>query len=658
MPSLHRAFIIRPFGTKREIDFDRVEAELISPALDRLQIGGRTTLDVLRSGNIRIDMFQALLVADVVIADVSIHNANVFYELGIRHALRRAATVMIRGREGGDRIPFDLFTDRYLAYDDRNPAASVDELVRVLEATIAATETDSPVFQLLPDLVEQEAESFLAVPRGFSAAVERAQADGVAGDLALLAAEIGSVSWQRPALRAVGRAQKALGAMEAARDTWEELRRFDDMDLEANELLGTIYHRLGDLAASDIAIDRVLRPSGLPRHQRAEAWALKGRNAKTRWIEEWNDEPDDDRRTERALASGWLAQSYEHYAAGFRIDLMNYYPGINALAMLVILSELAERHPRTWLNAFADDEDAERELAKLRRRRVELISTVQASIDANQELARAAGKQDLWADVSDADLALYRGDAPARVSGRYDRVRGISPFQVEAVRAQLEMFARLRIHAEAALAGLATLPQSKSRPEPPHVLLFTGHRVDDPGRETPRFPPDRVEVARQEIGAAIDRAVAEHGPRLVGISGAASGGDILFHQECRARGIPTTVYLALPEEEYAARSVSSAGAEWTRMYHDLLDEAPSRTLQQTADLPVWLAHRADYGVWQRSNLWMLHNALAHGIRRVTLIALWNGTAGDGPGGTADMVDQIRRRGGEVIHLGMGTVFPG
>ena len=195
-----------------------------------------------------------------------------------------------------------------------------------------------------------------------------------------------------------------------------------------------------------------------------------------------------------------------------------------------------------------------------------------------------------------------------------------------------------------------------SDPHPPHVLLFTGHRVDDPDRPAPRFPPAKVDLARQEIGAAIDAAIARYGKHLVGISGAASGGDILFQEECQARGIATIIFLALPREEYAAESVSPAGPEWTRRYDDLLERTPVRVFQPSEELPEWLAHRADHTVWQRSNLWMLHNALANGSSRVTLIALWNGQEGDGPGGTRHMVDEVTRRGGAVVRIGLGTVF--
>src|SRR6185295_17259624 len=96
-----RAFIVRPFGKKEDlkknvINFDEIEAKLISPALDRLGVTGRTTGEIVSQGNIRTDMFELLLTADLVVADVSIHNANVFYELGIRHSLRDRHTFMLR----------------------------------------------------------------------------------------------------------------------------------------------------------------------------------------------------------------------------------------------------------------------------------------------------------------------------------------------------------------------------------------------------------------------------------------------------------------------------------------------------------------------------------------------------------------------------------
>src|SRR5215210_1881960 len=114
-----QAFIVRPFGIKQEVDFDKVDKELIQPALTLVGISGSTTSAIVEQGNIREDMFAQLLLADIVIADLSIHNANVFYELGIRHALRDKRTFLIRCSK--DEVPFDLNTDRYLSYEANDP---------------------------------------------------------------------------------------------------------------------------------------------------------------------------------------------------------------------------------------------------------------------------------------------------------------------------------------------------------------------------------------------------------------------------------------------------------------------------------------------------------------------------------------------------------
>src|SRR5262245_19257192 len=127
-----RAFIVRPFRVQEGIDFDRVEQELIAPALSKCGIEGRTTGEITRQGNIREDMFRLLVISDVVIADVSIHNANVFYELGIRHGLQERHTFLIRAEASKDKYPFDLQTDRYFLYDPANPGAKLDEFIAAL----------------------------------------------------------------------------------------------------------------------------------------------------------------------------------------------------------------------------------------------------------------------------------------------------------------------------------------------------------------------------------------------------------------------------------------------------------------------------------------------------------------------------------------------
>ena len=154
-----RAFFVRPFGVKEGIDFDEVERALIRPALERLRdqhdiaIDGGTTGEFIRQGNIREDMFRLLVTADLVVADVSIHNPNAFYELGIRHALRHQHTFLLRAKATEVKYPFDLQTDRYFTYDHADLAGGVESLAAALRSTLSAESTiqGQPGFSAAPE---------------------------------------------------------------------------------------------------------------------------------------------------------------------------------------------------------------------------------------------------------------------------------------------------------------------------------------------------------------------------------------------------------------------------------------------------------------------------------------------------------------------------
>jgi hypothetical protein len=113
----------------------------------------------------------------------------------------------------------------------------------------------------------------------------------------------------------------------------------------------------------------------------------------------------------------------------------------------------------------------------------------------------------------------------------------------------------------------------------------------------------------------------------------------------------------LPRDQYIRESVAPAGPEWVDEFYRLVRSRPVRVLCETKELPRWLQDKPDYNIWQRNNLWNLHNALAAvGGENVTLIALWNGATGDGPGGTADMVAKAQERGAKTIILDTRRIF--
>ena len=660
-----RAFIIRPFGTKNDINFDDVEQKLIDPALTRLGVTGRTTGEIRRQGNIRLDMFQRLLTADLVVADISIHNANVYYELGVRHALRGKHTFMIRGRGAGvkaDEVPFDIKTDRYLTYDGVNPEASVDDLFEGLRQTIKSEAHDSPVFQMLPDLAEQDRARFLPIPRDYREEVQRAMEKKELGDLELLAAEARGFEWEIEGLRLVGRAQFDLKAFEGGRATWEAVRQQDALDEEANTLLGTIYQRLGDLTRSDQALRRVLSRSGLDKAGRAEVRSLLGRNAKSQWTDQWRKGASLPERQRRALVSAHLDESLEAYEAAFKEDLNHFYSALNTLAMLTIQTKLAELMPDVWAERFDDGDTAERELKSRHTHIQKLSASADLSLKATAERLKREERRDVWAEISDADLCFLTSKRPAKVSNAYRKALVDAPaFVSDAVRRQLSLYQELDLlkeNVEAVLSVLEPPPvMTQVAAAPQRVLLFTGHMVDAPDRAEPRFPPEKVEIAKQKIAEAIEAEKQVAGGIAYGIAGCASGGDILFHQVCEAMGIATRIFLAVPRELYIRESVAQAGPHWIEEFNRLVKTRPVRVLCESKELPRWLQDKPDYNVWQRNNLWNLHNALAAaGGENVTLIALWNGATGDGPGGTADMVRKAQERGAKTIILDTKEIF--
>ena len=170
---------------------------------------GGTTGVIVEAGNIRDDVIQELVMADVVVADVSIHNANVFYELGIRHAVRNRATVLIRARI--DEVPFDLKGERYLSYDQADPAAEVQRLVQMLQETLANERVDSPVFQYMPGLTAGNRTALLKVPRDLAEDIGQARERKWAGELRLIAEEVVGLRFEEAALRSVAQASADIG---------------------------------------------------------------------------------------------------------------------------------------------------------------------------------------------------------------------------------------------------------------------------------------------------------------------------------------------------------------------------------------------------------------------------------------------------------------
>ena len=178
---------------------------------------------------------------------------------------------------------------------------------------------------------------------------------------------------------------------------------------------------------------------------------------------------------------------------------------------------------------------------------------------------------------------------------------------------------------------------------PRQALVFSGHMADAPGRPTPRLPATLLPAARKAIDAALDALDA--GPADLALTQGAAGGDLLFAEACAARGVPLQLLLPLPEPRFIQASIAPSAGDWVARYRALCDRlslAPAVLPNPGGD--------DDDDAFERCNRWLLDTAVASGSAHLHLIGLWNGDPGDGPGGTAHMMDEARRRGGQVTWI--------
>jgi class 3 adenylate cyclase/tetratricopeptide (TPR) repeat protein len=165
----------------------------------------------------------------------------------------------------------------------------------------------------------------------------------------------------------------------------------------------------------------------------------------------------------------------------------------------------------------------------------------------------------------------------------------------------------------------------------PPVIVFTGHMIDVPGRERPRFPL----YAEQAVAAAIERKLDEIGAAF-GFTGAAAGSDLLFIEAMRKRHIDTHVILPFARDLFVATSVANQPGDWISRFDEIVTWAEGQRL-----LDVLGGTPLDAGglAFEYGNLVLLGLASLKSQELETDVvglAVWDGESG-GAGGTAATV---------------------
>ena len=404
-------YVAMPFGTKRApdgsaVDFDAVWTRAIEPTMRELGFDVRRADSLETRGVIHKAIYEAVLAADVMIADVSLGTPNVLYELGIRHAVRPSGTVVL---SSDPPVPFDLGLVPVVMYrlaDGVIDDDSVQELSRALSQAVASAlegRVDSPLHELFPEL--SVAPQATHTPRGPVDLLRQRLRDvqRLPGPDAL--DEIRSI--EQVIIRD-GITDHALltDLMLAYRDAaaWEDtvrvIRTFPpDLQSEPSvvQQLALALNRTGDRGAAALELVGLIERGGGD----SETFGLLGRVFKDEWAE--------------TADSQYLDRAIDAYRRGFELDRSDYYPGINLATLLAIRGDAAARA----------------ELA-------DLLPELRLSVDARV----AAGQADYWEVATSLELAVIAGDYGAAAKFVEAALeRAAAPWMTETTARNLELLA-------------------------------------------------------------------------------------------------------------------------------------------------------------------------------------------------------------------------
>lgn len=670
------AFVVMPFGKKTggdgsPYDFNAIYQTLIKPALELAGFEPFRADEATASGDILTDMFQELLLADLVIADLSIDNANAFYELGIRHAFRKRGVVHIQA--GRAYMPFDIFNVRTLPYHINSKGVPDPDFLEQDIQTIARLAHDtwdsdrdaihSPIFNLLTGLGEPDqkalrtplATGFWREYNEWKRRVTIAQRQKRIGDILLLTEEISNTLIKEEAVGVAGRALANMGRNELALAQYRKGLEINPDNLFFQREEAFHLNRIGKADEAIVKIEAILADHP----DDGDAIAYLGRIYKEMWTDSWKWVKDPEKRLWTAFESyHWLMKSYQIYVRGFRTDLDQFYPGINALTLGTILVDLADR--------FDDKDDPDPEIAIIREDLPELAGTLEFAL----EIQAANPNADYWALVSLAELQVMTSNSIQRIVRAYRKAMTASRrnlFFIESSIQQLEILQSLEMRPEFVSVALQVLKEELARihkkeytedveqvSEHDHssgrVFLFSGYSLKSLKgiAKSCSFPDNIEEVVKREIDRLLDEYEVTSDDLAI-TAGMAAGGDLIFIESCVARDIPVGTHMPVLESRYVRDFVGPAGEDWVERFYKMRNHHHVDEYYQT-DL-VGNPKSGD-DVFERNNRWALYSAMARGIDNLRLIALFDdkhGVIQD----TKDnnivrhMIDLTRDAGGQV-----------
>jgi len=331
-------FILMPFGKKpdatgRIVDFDAVYEELVAPAVREAGMEPLRADEEKTGGIIHKPMFERLILCEFAVADLTAANANVFYELGVRHATRPHATVLLFA-VGSGQLPFDVAQLRALPYTlgvDGHPVTTEHDRA-LLTGCLREARTpvhDSPLYQLLEDypaIDHTKTDVFREQVEYSKVMKERLVNARKSGIEAVREVEEGIdnlTNCETGVVVDLFLSYRAVKGWEAMIGLVPKMPQVVAATVLVQEQLGFALNR----AERREEAERVLLELIARRGPASETCGLLGRVYKDRWEAAMKE-------GKNALAQGLLEKAIDAYCQGFEADWRDAYPGINAVTLM------------------------------------------------------------------------------------------------------------------------------------------------------------------------------------------------------------------------------------------------------------------------------------------------------------------------------------
>lgn len=346
-------FVLMPFGTKPDgmggsVDFDSVYQQIIKPAITAAGLEPLRADEELLGGFIHKPMFERLILCEYAIADLTAANANVFYELGVRHAVRPWSTVLLFSQ--GGRLPFDIAPMRTLPYQLNHagsPNAALEDVVALTEllneAKSAARQhekglIDSPLYQIVENYpnVDHTKTDVFREQVTYSETVKRqlatARGQGVEAVRAVAAKLTNLANHEAGVLIDLLLSYRAVSAWSDMTHLIEQLPSPLAHTALVQEQYGLALNREKRREEAEQVLLNLIERRG----PSSETLGILGRVYKDRWEDARN-------KGNHYLANALLEKAINTYLRGFEADWRDAYPGINAVTMMNLADQVDPR---------------------------------------------------------------------------------------------------------------------------------------------------------------------------------------------------------------------------------------------------------------------------------------------------------------------------